>query len=1076
MDCQEQTDRNPAVQYGAQNAPKRRRISAAVTAQATQPEQSQNSSTKRKAEETQAGASLKRMRLAKKPGDPQLRILQLNMGKAKVVNDELRKAIVERKYDFALVQEPYAWRGNIPGMGLGIDIVMGAKGKETPAAAILYPRAEYTVTKITQLCTSHCVCIQIGGEFGDIYLVSLYCQFKNDIQVHLDELETVLVALKNKKVLIATDANAKSHLWGFESDAKGVKLEDFIMRHDLTVINNKEDLPTCRGTRGETRIDVTLVTSNAIKCVKDWKVESWSSSDHRPINVRLDLSNNATRAQRTSEPRFKVHRADWELFTKSLQTKQDELMNMPMESPRDAEALAEALEKALIDACKKAIPCKVKSMTSQAWWNPELTKLAKEAKRAKARLGKKDSGANLRERQRDRKLRKRKADGSMARYQNEVGKAKRQSWMDYVTKEGNSDVWGLPYKIASGKIKVQKATSTVNVNGSTTTNWQETSRALLDGLIPDDDQSLETAYHKQTRAEAEKAPETPEAEPFTPLEVLDAIWANKGGKSPGEDRIESEVLKHASPIFRVLTRLYNGCLKFGVFPEKWKRGMLITILKDPSKAEDEVKSYRPICLLSVLGKTLERLIVSRLHPVTYHQMYSSENQYGFKPERSTEDAIVRLRAIVDEEKDSKYVMAFALDVKGAFDNLWWPSLLKNLKDRGCPKNIYKLLQSYFSDRVVCRKSTFDKAEKEPSKGCPQGSVFGPVGWNIDFDSLLLTLQGAGYKIVAYADDIIVVIPGKCRLELEGKAKDVVQIVNKWCGEHKLSISAPKSVMILLKGKLDITRPPTVKMGADSIKLYEEARYLGVVFGERFDMLPHIQATKSAILIRFAELARMAKAKWGLKFNSLQMLYKCVFLPKATYAAAGWWDKTKVKERESMATLQRVALIWITKAYSTVSHEALHVLAGAMPIELEMTYKVACYNIRKQRTVEVNEVRIEACDLVSGKIKPVIARRMVRETLIQEWQRHWDVTEKGYTTFEFLPSIKDRLEKDWFRPDHYTTQFFTGHGDFKSYLFKIKSKKCVSPDCQCGSEQTSKHILFECPEIEEKRKPLREMIL
>ena len=128
--------------------------------------------------------------------------------------------------------------------------------------------------------------------------------------------------------------------------------------------------------------------------------------------------------------------------------------------------------------------------------------------------------------------------------------------------------------------------------------------------------------------------------------------------------------------------------------------MLITILKDRCRAEDGVKSYRLICLLSVMGKTLERLIVSRLNLVTYHQIYRSENQFGFKLEWSTEDAIVRLKAIVDEEKDIKYVMAFALDVQGAFDNLWWPSLLKNLKDRGCPKNIYKLLQSYFSNGVV----------------------------------------------------------------------------------------------------------------------------------------------------------------------------------------------------------------------------------------------------------------------------------------------------------------------------------------------------------------------------------------
>ena len=128
----------------------------------------------------------------------------------------------------------------------------------------------------------------------------------------------MLVALKVQKVLIAIDANAKSHLWGFESDAKGVVLENFIMRYDLTVLNNKEDLPTCRGTRRETRIDVTLVTPNAINCAKDWKVVSWSSSDHRPFNVRLDLSKNAIRAEGTSEPRFKVYKADWELLVKTL--------------------------------------------------------------------------------------------------------------------------------------------------------------------------------------------------------------------------------------------------------------------------------------------------------------------------------------------------------------------------------------------------------------------------------------------------------------------------------------------------------------------------------------------------------------------------------------------------------------------------------------------------------------------------------------------------------------------------------------------------------------------------------------
>ena len=52
---------------------------------------------------------------------------------------------------------------------------------------------------------------------------------------------------------------------------------------------------------------------------------------------------------------------------------------------------------------------------------------------------------------------------------------------------------------------------------------------------------------------------------------------------------------------------------------------------------------------------------------------------------------------------------------------------------------------------------------------------------MDFDSLLLILQRVGYKIVAYADDILVTIPANSRLELQDKAKEVAEIVNKWCG-------------------------------------------------------------------------------------------------------------------------------------------------------------------------------------------------------------------------------------------------------------------------------------------------------
>ena len=82
-----------------------------------------------------------------------------------------------------------------------------------------------------------------------------------------------------------------------------------------------------------------------------------------------------------------------------------------------------------------------------------------------------------------------------------------------------------------------------------------------------------------------------------------------------------------------------------MFPSRWKVELIRTIMKSPDKPPEEAKSYRPICLLSVLGKALERLIARRLSTVFLSQDYCSDRQYEFRPERSTENALVKFREL-----------------------------------------------------------------------------------------------------------------------------------------------------------------------------------------------------------------------------------------------------------------------------------------------------------------------------------------------------------------------------------------------------------------------------------------------
>ena len=87
----------------------------------------------------------------------------------------------------------------------------------------------------------------------------------------------------------------------------------------------------------------------------------------------------------------------------------------------------------------------------------------------------------------------------------------------------------------------------------------------------------------------------------------------KNGKARGPDVIEVEVLKTAcTQITDQITRLFNSCLELGVFPKAWKEGSLRVLLKGEDKDVTDPKSYRPLCLLSVIGKLSEKHLKKRL--------------------------------------------------------------------------------------------------------------------------------------------------------------------------------------------------------------------------------------------------------------------------------------------------------------------------------------------------------------------------------------------------------------------------------------------------------------------------------
>ena len=129
---------------------------------------------------------------------------------------------------------------------------------------------------------------------------------------------------------------------------------------------------------------------------------------------------------------------------------------------------------------------------------------------------------------------------------------------------------------------------------------------------------------------------------FTIQEVKNAVQDLGNKKAPGGDGIPNEVWMFVVTILpKCLTAIYNGCLKEGVFPNRWKKAKFIPIVKPGKEGSDEVNKFRPISLLGSGGKVLEKLLINRINHHVYSREHMSDNQFELRPQKSTVDAALQ---------------------------------------------------------------------------------------------------------------------------------------------------------------------------------------------------------------------------------------------------------------------------------------------------------------------------------------------------------------------------------------------------------------------------------------------------
>jgi len=125
---------------------------------------------------------------------------------------------------------------------------------------------------------------------------------------------------------------------------------------------------------------------------------------------------------------------------------------------------------------------------------------------------------------------------------------------------------------------------------------------------------------------------------FTVQEIKNAV-AIMGHKAPGEDGITSEIYKSVVDILPgYIAAIYNCCLRSGTFPTRWMKAKILPITK-PGKESIDVSKFRPISLLNIGGKMLDKVMINRKYYHVFSQGFMNKNQYGFTPQKGTTDSL-----------------------------------------------------------------------------------------------------------------------------------------------------------------------------------------------------------------------------------------------------------------------------------------------------------------------------------------------------------------------------------------------------------------------------------------------------
>lgn len=743
------------------------------------------------------------------------------------------------------------------GRGQGVAILVNERFEVVPIAV---PK------------TKHIEAVAIGLKISgkDYVFVSAY-QSPN-LQLECNDMD-ILFSL-GPHIVIMGDFNANHGYWNSSYvNTRGNVLFRHMLEHDYVI--HYPDSPTQVNYRPDlTPTTPDLILALNVNNIHEVRAIPALSSNHFPISFTVY----GQCSRKAYSKHYRYCDADWDKYRFFLDQKIS-LNSKVFKSEPEIDYAVNYLHQCLTDARDKFIPCKAHVNTSIKLPN-YIAKMIKN----KNQLRRKELKVSLAE--------KRLLRSAINKLQHLISLAitKHQDkiWNTKLSKVDNpsNDIWRLAKSL---KPRSDSIPPLKTPEGTFTTNISEQCDALADAFemninltrdwISDSvDKDVQSAITQLTDHGINEI-----QLPVRPTEVWKVIRELKTRKAPGDDGIHNIMLKNMSQKSVVfVTKIFNGCLKLGYFPNKWKTAKVIA-LKKPGKDTSLPVSYRPISLLPVLGKLFEVMIYSRLLRCSYHLIMNE--QFGFRSSHSTVQQLTRVSEHISHHLNlKKSTGMFLLDIEKAFDTVWHEGLLYKLISYGIPMELVKLIQSYLKNRkFVVHIGTDRSSPRTVSAGVPQGSVLGPYLFILFVSDVPVQIRT---HLACFADDTasytsdddIDIIIGRLQLSLE-----LLQTYfNKW----KLKLNESKTEAILFT-RQRTTPKRKLKIAGQLIPWATEVRYLGVTLDKKLNWTKHVNKLRVKGAQALGSLSPILNRKSKLSASTKLRLYTTLVRPCITYACPVW---------------------------------------------------------------------------------------------------------------------------------------------------------------------------------------------